>query len=75
MLSKVTDPGLPYILSERRILNCFWTDFTIDDEPEKRKPRDRVACRLYTKVFALKDMLARVGIHILYHARDYRDEI
>ena len=43
MLSKVTGPGLPYILSERRIPNCFWTDFTIDDEPEKRKPRDRVA--------------------------------
>ena len=74
MLPKVTGPGLPYMLKKKTPQLCR-TDFTIDDEPEKLKARDKVACRLCIKVFALKDMRKHVGFHILHHARrDCNDE-
>ena len=73
MLPKVTGPGLPYMLNKKTPQLCR-TDFMIDDEPEKLKARDRVACRLCMKFFALKDMCEHVGIHILHHAHNYNDE-
>jgi hypothetical protein len=73
ILPKVIGPGLPYMLGKKTPQLCR-TDFTIDDEPEKLKARDRVACRLCMKGFALKDMRKHVGVHILHHARDYNDE-
>ena len=73
MLPKVTGPGLPYMLG-KKTPQLYRTDFTIDDEPEKLKAKDKVSCRLCAKVFALKDMRKHIGIHILHHARDYEDE-